>query len=49
MPAMNAAVPLSFCFRAKNTTVFLMPMMSVRPRMKRIWRVHVSRNGTWVG
>lgn len=36
MPATNAAVPLSFCRRAKKTSVFRMPIMSVRPIMKRI-------------
>lgn len=36
IPATNAAVPLSFCRRAKKTAVFCRPIMRVRPRRKRI-------------
>lgn len=37
-PAKKAAVPLSFCLRAKKTSVFCGPMMMVRPMRKRICR-----------
>lgn len=36
MPVANAAVPLSFCRRAKNTSVFWKPMMIVKPMRKSI-------------
>ena len=36
-PAKKAAVPLSFCLRAKKRAVFCGPMMMVRPIRKRIW------------
>lgn len=39
MPAENAAVPLIFSFRAKNTNVFWRPMMRVRPITNRIYPV----------
>lgn len=35
-PTKKAAVPLSFCFRAKKRRVFCGPMMMVRPMRKRI-------------
>ena len=37
MPETNAAVPFSFCRLAKKIAVFWRPMMSVSPRMNRIW------------
>lgn len=46
-PAKKAAVPLSFCLRAKKTSVFCGPMMMVRPMRKRIWEGSVSE--VWVG
>lgn len=36
IPAANAAVPFSFCRRAKKTVVFCSPIMRVRPKRKRI-------------
>ncbi len=36
-PRKKAAVPLSFCFRAKKARVFWGPIIIVRPRRKRIW------------
>jgi hypothetical protein len=36
MPPANAAVPLSFCRRAKKSSVFCGPMMMVRPIRKRM-------------
>lgn len=36
-PAKNAPVPLSFCFRAKNTIVFCGPIIIVNPIKKRIY------------
>lgn len=40
MPRTNASVPFHFCLRAKKATVLVVPIMSVRPIMKRIWRVY---------
>jgi hypothetical protein len=37
MPAAKAAVPLSFCRRAKKASVFCVPIRRVRPTRKRIW------------
>jgi hypothetical protein len=36
MPATKAAVPFSFCRRAKKRAVFWRPMIRVRPAKKRI-------------
>jgi len=36
-PPKKAAVPLSFCLRAKKTRVFCGPMMIVKPMRKRIY------------
>lgn len=44
-PAKKAAVPLSFCLRAKKAVVFCGPMMIVRPIRKRIWGEHSSAQG----
>jgi hypothetical protein len=43
MPATNASVPFHFCFRAKKATVFVVPIMSVRPIMKRIYSEVLGR------
>jgi hypothetical protein len=45
MPATNASVPFHFCFRAKNATVFVVPIMSVRPIMKRIFSGGIREGG----
>jgi len=37
-PAKKAAVPFSFCRRAKKDKVFWGPIIMVRPIRKRIWR-----------
>jgi hypothetical protein len=37
IPAVKAAVPLSFWGRVKKTRVFWTPMIRVRPIRKRIW------------
>ena len=37
IPAMKAAVPLSFCVRAKNRKVFWKPMIRVRPMRNNIF------------
>ena len=42
IPAAKAAVPLSFCLRAKKAAVFCTPIMSVRPQRKRICSTIVS-------
>jgi hypothetical protein len=36
-PAKKAAVPLSFCLRAKKRAVLEGPIIIVRPMRKRIW------------
>jgi hypothetical protein len=36
IPDTKAAVPLSFCLRAKKRAVFWRPIIRVRPAMKRI-------------
>lgn len=42
MPATKAAVPFSFCLRAKKMSVFWKPMIIVRPMINRICRHCVS-------
>lgn len=42
MPAENAAVPLIFSFRAKNTNVFCRPMIKVRPITNSIYHILAS-------
>lgn len=37
MPVTKASVPFHFCLRAKKAIVLVVPIMSVRPIMKRIW------------
>lgn len=37
MPDVKAAVPLSFCRRAKKIAVFCRPMIRMRPKIKRIY------------
>lgn len=36
IPATKASVPFHFCLRAKKAMVLVVPMMSVRPMIKRI-------------
>lgn len=45
-PTKKAAVPFSFCLRAKKRSVLEGPIIIVRPRRKRIWEVlEVNESG----
>jgi len=46
MPATKASVPFHFCLRAKKATVFVVPMISVRPIRKSICRGY--QRGLWL-